>query len=253
MTHQSPRRRTAGAFTLVAAVGVLAAGVVTLTGTRAAPAYRPGIASGKVDPVVVELFQSQGCSSCPPANANLNAIAARPDVLALSFSVTYWDRLGWKDTFGSPRWTERQWDYAHAAGRSQVATPQVIVNGGPTIVGSNAGQLAALIARAGPPRGGPELTASGATLQVGAGAADTASTVWLVRYDPKTRAVPIRAGENGGRTLPHRDIVRQLVSLGEWRGAKVNFALPAETERGLASAVLVQRGKGGPIIASAKI
>ena len=204
-------------------------------------------------PVVVELFQSQGCSSCPPANANVNAIADRPDVLALSFGVTYWDQLGWKDTFASPRWTARQWDYARQAGRPQVATPQVIVNGGTAIVGSNRQQLDATIARAGPPRGGPDLAAVGTTLRVGAGKADAPSAVWLVRYDPRVRQVPIRAGENGGRTLPHRDIVRELVKLGTWSGSATTFAIPAASETGLASAVLVQRGTGGPISAALKI
>jgi hypothetical protein len=81
-------------------------------------------------PVVVELFQSQGCSSCPPANANVNALSARADVLALSFAVTYWDRLGWKDTFAKAQFTERQWQYARAMRQQDVYTPQVVVNGG---------------------------------------------------------------------------------------------------------------------------
>jgi hypothetical protein len=105
-------------------------------------------------PVVVELFQSQGCSSCPPANADLNAIADRGEVLALSFAVTYWDRLGWKDTFGSPRFTARQQDYANA-GRGEVATPEFIINGAYAVVGSNRPALEAAIARASPPRSGP--------------------------------------------------------------------------------------------------
>ena len=125
-----------------------------------APARRaqPIAGASPANPVVVELFQSQGCSSCPPANANVNALADRPDVLALSFAVTYWDQLGWKDTFGSPRWTARQWDYARADGRGQVATPQVIVNGGPTVVGSNRARLDALLASQGPARGGPAIS-----------------------------------------------------------------------------------------------
>ena len=81
-------------------------------------------------PTVVELFESQGCSDCPPANTNVNALAARSDILALNFAVTYWDQLGWKDTFAKPAYTARQWDYSNAAGRGQVATPQVIINGG---------------------------------------------------------------------------------------------------------------------------
>ena len=87
--------------------------------------------------MVVEEFQSQGCSSCPPATANVNALAARPEVLALSYAVTYWDQLGWKDTFAAPAFTQRQWDYAHYAGRGNVATPQVIVNGRSAIVGGD--------------------------------------------------------------------------------------------------------------------
>ncbi|WP_457349431.1 DUF1223 domain-containing protein [Sphingomonas sp. UYP23] len=228
-------------------------GSLALAGIFATGSILAAPAAPVANPVVVELFQSQGCSSCPPANANLNAIADRPDVLALSFSVTYWDQLGWKDTFGSPRWTARQWDYAHSAGRPQVATPQVIVNGGPTLVGNDAAQLAAVIAKTGRPRGGPVLARVGNTLRVGASAPGTTATIWLVRYDPRVRAVPIRAGENGGRTLPHRDIVRELVPLGTWQGLAAAFALPAAKEANLASAVLVQRGKGGPIIASAKI
>ena len=218
--------------------------------TAQAPSV-PG--ASRAHPIVVELFQSQGCSSCPPANANVNAIADRPDVLALSFAVTYWDQLGWKDTFGSPRWTARQWDYARHAGRPQVGTPQVIVNGGPAIVGSNRQQLDAVIAKAGPPRGGPELAVAGSTLRVGSRPAAAPSTVWLVRYDPRSRAVPIRAGENGGRTLPHRDIVRELVKLGIWTGPAASWTIPAAQEAGLASAVIVQRGAGGPIVAALKI
>jgi len=204
-------------------------------------------------PTVVELFQSQGCSSCPPANANLNAIADRPDVIALSFAVTYWDQLGWKDTFGSPRWTARQWDYAHRAGRPQVATPQVIVNGGTAIIGSNRRELDAAIARAGAPHGGPALALTGDLLAVGASAYARPSILWLVRYDPRVRNVPIRAGENEGRTLPHRDIVRELVKLGDWSGRAANIRIPSAREPGLAAAILVQQGAGGPIIAARRI
>jgi len=206
-----------------------------------------------VHPVVVELFQSQGCSSCPPANANVNAIADRADLLVLSFAVTYWDRLGWKDTFDSPKFTARQWDYAHHAARTQVYTPQVVVNGGQAIVGSNPNQLDATIAAAGPARGGPTLAAAGTTLDVAAQPDGKPSTVWLVRYDPRSREVAIQAGENGGRTLPHRHIVRELVALGSWKGAHETFQFPPAREPGLSSAVLVQQGLGGPITAARKL
>lgn len=204
-------------------------------------------------PVVVELYQSQGCSSCPPANANLNAIAGRPDVLALSFAVTYWDRLGWKDRFAQPAFTARQWDYARAAGRAQVATPQVVVNGDrTTIVGANRAQLEQRIAGA-RRAGGPAITAVRGRVAIGRGATPAPATVWLVRYDPRTRAVAIRAGENGGRTLPHRNIVRSLQRIGTWTGAPASFALPASPDPALRAAVLVQRGPGGLIAAAAKL
>ncbi len=210
------------------------------------------VAASAARPTVIELFQSQGCSSCPPANALLNAIADRPDILALSFAVTYWDQLGWKDTFGSPRFTARQQDYA-AAGRGEVATPELIVNGAYAVVGSDHYALDAAVARAGAPAGGPEITLDGPALRLGKAPTDAPATVWLVRYDPRSRDVPIRAGENGGRTLPHRDIVRELTRLGDWTGTPAGFELPPAHEAGLATAVLVQRGKGGPIIAARKL
>ncbi len=218
--------------------------------TRRSPSIQGASAE---HPVVVELYQSQGCSSCPPADANVNALAQRLDVLALSFAVTYWDQLGWKDTFGSPKFTARQWDYARHAGRSQVATPQVIINGGPAIVGSNPAQLDSVIAKLGPPRNGPPITADGPLVKIGVAPTGAPATVWLVRYDPRTHDVAIRAGENGGRRIPHRNIVRQLVSIGQWSGKAQYYPLSASPNRHFATAVLVQRGTGGPIIAARKL
>lgn len=204
-------------------------------------------------PIVIELFQSQGCSSCPPANAAINVLAQRPDVLALSYGVTYWDRLGWKDSFAKPEYTARQWDYARTAGRDHVATPQVIINGGrDTLVGSNRQEVERVAAAVGSPAGGPVLETSAIDVRVAAGSGPP-GTVWLVRYDPAEREVPIGSGENGGRTLPHRNVVRELVKLGEWTGKAATFPFPAARERGLAGAVLVQRGPGGPIVAARRI
>jgi hypothetical protein len=217
------------------------------------PVWAPIVNASAAMPVVVEEFQSQGCSSCPPANANVNALADRPEILALSYAVTYWDQLGWKDTFDQPAFTQRQWDYAHYAGRGNVATPQVIVNGRTAIVGSDRAQLQQALAKEGAPSGGPAINATGSEVSVGAAKAEKPATVWLVRYDPRVRWVSIRAGENDGRKLPHRDIVRELTSLGSWTGKPATFALPAATEPGLRSAVLVQLGKGGPIAAARRI
>ncbi len=210
----------------------------------------PAVATGDVaHPTVIELYQSQGCSSCPPAINVVNKYADRADVIPLTFSVTYWDNLGWKDTFASPAFTARQWDYANAAGRGNVATPQVIVNGREPVLGSREGELNAAIAR-NANKSGPEIVVAGNQVTVGAGSGN--ATVWAVRYDPRTIDVAINAGENGGRTIPHRNIVRQLTPLGQWQGRAQSFTVPTASA-GLQTAVLVQVGKGGPIIAARKI
>lgn len=203
-------------------------------------------------PVVVELFQSQGCSDCPPAQLNLNSLADRPDVLALSFGVTYWDYLGWKDSFASPAFTQRQRDYSARNNGAGVATPQYWINGRTTVLGANPARIARLIA-AGGPSGGPTLSLAGGKATIGAGRAPSGGAdVLLVRYDPRTVQVAIRAGENGGRTIPHRNIVRGLTRIGHWNGAATTVALPA-APTGLKTAVLVQAGRGGPILSAAKL
>jgi hypothetical protein len=205
-------------------------------------------------PVVVELYQSQGCSSCPPALANVNALADRSDVLPLVFAVTYWDQLGWKDTFAQAAFTARQWDYARAAGRAQVATPQTIVNGAATINGGNRQELDRTIAAV-RPSAGPTIAVTAGRIAIGPGQPGRPATVWLVAYDARTLAVPIRAGENNGKTLPHRNVVRSLTALGAWNGKAATYALPqyraADPNRRLA--VLVQGGNGGPILAASRV
>jgi hypothetical protein len=214
----------------------------------AAAQEQPAAAS----PVVVELFQSQGCSSCPPAEANLNAIAGQPGILALSFAVTYWDQLGWKDTFATQAYTDRQWAFAHHHQRDSVWTPQVYVNGDVDLVGTDRTQLDHAIARAtAAAEKGPSLRWQPGKLVVGAGPAHQPCDVWLVRYDPRTLNVAIGAGENGGRTLPHRNVVRELVNLGRWDGSSHTYLVPAPTRAGLATAALVQVAAGGPIIEAA--
>jgi hypothetical protein len=214
-----------------------------------APAAR---AADPAHPIVVELYQSQSCSSCPPANANLLAIAGRPDVLALSFGVTYWDDLGWKDTFAKPQFTARQWDYAHGLGHSQVFTPQVVVNGRSDGVGASRAEFDRLVAAGGRAPPGPGLSLAGGQVSIGAAPTSQAADVWLVRYDPRTVQVPIRRGENGGKTLPHRNVVKQLVRLGGWSGKPETLRLPAGGDPALKTAVFLQLTRGGPILAAAK-
>lgn len=203
--------------------------------------------------VVVELFQSQGCSSCPPANANVNALAERPGVLALSFAVTYWDYLGWKDRFAQPAFTQRQRDYAKSGRSDGVYTPQVVINGSRALVGANAATLGKAIRTAGPLGGGPLLSRAGSTLSIGTGASGFPATVLLVTYDPREREVPVKAGENTGKTLPHRNIVIELQEAGTWTGKPLRIDLPAAANPALRRAVLLQQGPGGRLIAAMKL
>jgi hypothetical protein len=207
----------------------------------------------KARPVVVELFESQGCSSCPPANANLTAIAGRPDVIALNFAVTYWDSLGWKDTFAQPAFTARQWDYAHAFHRDQVFTPEVVADGRRDGVGADPDDFARLVGHGVAADSGPSLALTPGAVTIGAGPRPTAAAdVWLARYDPRILQVPIRAGENSGKTLPHTNIVRELAHIGAWSGAAETLRLPPAGMNGLVTVVLVQAPKGGPILAAAR-
>ena len=204
-------------------------------------------------PIVVELFQSQGCSSCPPANANVNALAAaRPDVLALSYAVTYWDYLGWKDTFAKPAFTERQRAYRRSGQSDGVYTPQVVINGRKALVGADRGGLNRAVAAVGPLRGGPAIVRDAGGVTIGAGQGGSA-TVLVVTYDPRERAVPVKAGENTGRTLPHRNIVIDLREAGVWQGKALHVVVAAPKDPALRTAVLLQKGAGGPLLAAARL
>jgi hypothetical protein len=213
---------------------------------------RLALAGDAARPTVIELFQSQGCSSCPPAEANVGAISDRPDVLALAFEVDYWDRLGWKDTFSKAAWTARQYAYARAMGRDGVYTPQVVVNGRVEGDGLDASALAGLVSRGDRGAGGPSVGFSGGAVTVGAGAAPAGGAdVWLARYIPHAVEVTIPRGENGGHTLPYKDVVREMVLLGKWQGQAASFPAPSG-DTALADAAIVQTNGAGPILAAAK-
>ena len=249
-TNPDLRRRLA----LFASIGVIAAALIAGRGTArpadAAPMSSPPPAASSL--TVVELFTSQGCNSCPPANANLVTLSTRPDVLALSWNVTYWDGLGWKDTFAQDAFTRRQRDYQRGLGTDNVWTPQVVVDGRDHVVGQRMAQIQGLIDRHRPFSGPNVQFRDGAVGFAGGPAPSAPADVWLVRYEPRPINVPVERGENGGRTLPHADVVRELVRLGDWRGQTVGYRLPAATRAGLATAVLVQAPNGGPILAAAK-
>lgn len=195
-------------------------------------------------PAVVELFTSQGCSACPPANAAVAALADRPDVLALTFGVTFWDELGWKDTFAHPAFTNRQRVYGRLLDGGRTYTPEVVVEGRTHFPGQSRAAIEKTIAGYGR-RDGPDLTLSVDRVAVPEGRApEGGARVWLVRYDPRTVQVPVKRGENAGRTLPHRNVVKELVPLGRWTGQAASYPLPAPAAPGLRTAVLLQADDG---------
>ncbi len=228
-------------------IGVAALLTAAVAACAPGQAAAPPAASGH-GVQVIELFQSQGCSSCPPANANVMALADRPGVLTLSWQVTYWDYLGWKDSFAQASFTARQHAYAGALGHDGVFTPQVVINGRGDVVGTARGEVEQALRRF--DRGGDGLSVSLGAAQVTVAGAIPASSVYLVRYDPRIVQIPIKAGENGGRTLPHRNVVREFARLGKFSGGTHSYALPASKQAGLKTAVLVQTGVAGPIIAA---
>jgi hypothetical protein len=213
--------------------------------------------STKAEPalIVVELFTSQGCNSCPPADRLLGDLAARDDVLPLSFHVTYWDRLGWPDTFGLEDSTRRQGVYADWLGRDRLYTPQMVIGGRIDVVGSARGRvLEAIELLRGHPEVGPELTLAGDRLSVGAGDPDDAA-IWLIGFD-EHHDVAIQRGENRGRTLRYHHVVRELTKLAHWHGRALDAELPLARLRGAGragAAILVQRLSDGVILAAAHV
>jgi hypothetical protein len=206
---------------------------------------------------VLELFTSQGCSSCPAADALLKRLAQREGVLALSLPVDYWDYLGWKDTLASPQFTERQRAYARARGDGAIYTPQLVVNGIAHVNGSDEGQVARAIDRTTktlpvvPLRlrredGKLVIEAGGLPRGVGKDA-----TIWLVKI-AKSVAVPIERGENRGKTVIYSNVVRELVPVGAWSGNPVTIEFErSRLAGGERCAVLLQQGYAGPIIGAA--
>jgi hypothetical protein len=198
-------------------------------------------ATAQSRPVVVELFTSQGCSSCPPADALLGELAGRRDVLALGFHINYWDGLGWKDPFSSQGSTERQRIYARLLGRGQVYTPQIVVDGAQEMVGSDRRAVLAAIREA-RPQAVASIVFSADRRSVTVGAGNGRGTVLLVRYAQK-RTTQVGAGENARRTLDDVNGVEELATLGPWDGAERNFAIaPPGAGEGLA--VLIQAPDG---------
>ncbi|MBV9018239.1 MAG: DUF1223 domain-containing protein [Alphaproteobacteria bacterium] len=203
----------------------------------------PKSAGAETRPTVVELFTSQGCSSCPPADALLGEIAKRPDVIALGFHIDYWDGLGWKDPFSTPQSTARQRAYARQFG-TPIYKPQLVVDGAREMVGFRRDDVIAALREASPAAVAPvTFAADRRSVTIGpAAAASGAGQVLLVRFVQK-RTTPVVAGENARRTLEDTNSVETLSTLGELQGTPATFPLdPPAAGEGVA--VLVQAPDG---------
>jgi hypothetical protein len=237
-------------------IGVLAA--VLAAGLCVAAVEEAVTPSTTATPVVVELYTSQGCSSCPPADALLGELAKRADIVALSLHVDYWDYIGWKDPYASPSTTQRQRAYAHAMGQHMIYTPQMVIDGRTETVGSHTADVERLIDEA---RAHPKLPiafhrdATGYYVELPAGRnpSPAPATVWLVIYD-KQHETAVDRGENAGADLVDYNVVREWRKIGSWDGKPMKLALGVsedmETEHD-GCAVILQAGDVGPILGAA--
>lgn len=203
--------------------------------------------------VVVELFTSQGCSSCPPADEYLHELAKRDDVIALALHVDYWDYIGWKDIFADPAYTARQRKYAKVAGRRMVYTPQMIINGQEDVVGNRPQDVQALIAahQAKPAQVRLHVTRAGRALQINARDVSGAGQSWdvqLVSYRPKS-PVKITRGENAGHDFTYANVVTGITRIAQWQG-NTPLSLNAKAPGDGPVVVVVQRAGLGRIAAA---
>ncbi len=205
-------------------------------------------------PVVIELYTSQGCSSCPPADAMLHDLAKRDDVIALALHVDYWDYIGWADIFAQPEFTARQHAYARAANSATVYTPQMIIGGVDHVIGSRPVQVMDVM-QAHRRKGNPvavTMTRNGDQVQINAtpgGSGDY--VVQLVRYKPE-ETVAIRRGENAGRNLRYANIVTSWNVIERWDGL-APLSLMTQAAGDDPVVVIIQQASNGPIMGAAQL
>jgi hypothetical protein len=225
----------------------------------------PGLAEpmSPMPSAVLELFTSQGCSSCPPADAILAELGKKPGNIALSYSVDYWNYLGWRDTLSSAANSERQREYARMRGDGRVYTPQVVVDGITHVVGSNEAAIEMATRSAAKRLRGVRVPvrmhAEGDTLVIGIGAAPDNSdkrsaTIWLAIAKDKA-TVSITRGENTGRTLTYFHAVKELTPIGVWQGDAMTLRLPIKDLKAMGGDCLVallQVENAGPILGAAQ-
>jgi hypothetical protein len=208
-------------------------------------------------PVVVELFTSQGCNSCPPADALLGELAQNPGIIALSMHVDYWDYIGWKDPYASQEATKRQHRYAQRLGLRYVYTPQMVIDGQADVVGVRRDEVLQTIEQAAAQRKALEVRfeqADGGKIVIPAGhAPDGGAVVWLAVYDG-SHETDVARGENAGRKLRNHNVVRELSRIALWHGERLEipFDMAAAAAQGRdGCAVIVQQTGGGPVLGAA--
>lgn len=213
-----------------------------------------GLAAADTKPVLVELFTSQGCSSCPPADAFLHELSARDDVIALALHVDYWDYIGWKDSFAQPAFTKRQKAYAKSGGRRSVYTPQMIIAGQDHVIGTHEEDVGILIRRHILRDSGVELSASkdaAGQMTIRAEApADVGGPliIYLVRYTPH-QTVEITRGENAGKTVGYTNVVTEWSTIGEW-DATTPLVMQTEVTGDAPGVVILQKRNAGAVVAA---
>lgn len=213
------------------------------------------------NPILIELFTSQGCSSCPPADAILHELATRDDVIALSLPVDYWDYLGWKDTLAMPAFTQRQQAYAKQLNLRSVYTPQIIIDGVTDAVGIRQHHIERAIELRAEMLGTrripitPVDQGTAIVIRIGDGAPPKhESTLWLVRYN-RHMTVNITRGENAGKTMTYTNVVRELTPIGMWDGTALELRLPKSSLRAGydGAAIILQADNTGPILGAARL
>jgi len=249
--EDDPMIKHRAAFAIFAGFAAIAAAIALPQGAPAQAQSDGRIASPTGEPVLIELFTSQGCSSCPPADKVAAKIAPSAGLVVIVRPVTYWDRLGWKDTLAREDNTALQQNYARAglAGRNGVYTPQLVVNGSYGVVGSSADEIAAGVKRyGGKSDAAIRVTGGGAkgyTVNLGGTASGGAELV-LVAVTRKVE-VGIGSGENGGRKVAYSNVLRSERKLADWKGGKASIAITPDQLKvaGADRYALVLRAPGG--------
>ena len=224
--------------------------------------FLSGAQAGSVkQPVLVELYTSQGCTSCPPADRILGEILKRDDVVALSFSIDYWDYIGWRDTLARRENTMRQQAYERTLPSHRVYTPQMVIDGVKDVVGNRRKDVVDAVEQRVNETQGKKLpialSRNGDEVQVRIGTLPgvrQSATVWIA-HTLSARTVNIGAGENSGRTVTYHNVVRGFAAVGKWSGEAVTLELPAQGVQGETTdgvAVWVQAGTG-PVLGAAQL